>query len=72
MAIDTNTGIKFLQGSYDSLPKNSSIPGAFYITNDTHEMFLGVDSSKAPVALNRWVDVKDKWEEISKLNIDDL
>lgn len=64
MAFDGNN-IKFLQGSYDKLKTlTTSEVGAFYITNDTHEMFLGVDANKAPVALNRWVDVKDDWAAV--------
>ena len=63
-----NSNIKFLQGSYDALSKlTTSQLGAFYVTNDTHEMFLGVDENKAPVALNRWVDVKDDWAAIQAL-----
>lgn len=57
--------IKFLTGSYDALSKmTTSQAGAFYVTNDTHEMFLGIDANKAPVSLNRWVDVKDNWAAI--------
>lgn len=60
-----NSNIKFLQGSYDALSKlQTSQLGAFYVTNDTHEMFLGVDASKPPVALNRWVDVKENWAAV--------
>lgn len=66
MAFD-GKNIKFLQGSYDKLKTlTTSEVGAFYITNDTHEMFLGVDAEKAPVALNRWVDVKDRFADITK------
>ena len=43
-----NSNIKFLQGSYDALSKlTTSLLGAFYVTNDTHEMFLGVDENKS-------------------------
>lgn len=64
MAFD-GQNIKFLQGSYDKLKTlTTSEVGAFYITNDTHEMFLGVEANKAPVALNRWVDVKDDWAAV--------
>lgn len=60
MADFNGKNIKFLQGTYDRLNAlTSSEVGAFYITNDTHEMFLGVEANKAPVALNRWVDVKE-------------
>lgn len=64
----TGKNIKFLQGSYDKLKTlTTSEVGAFYITNDTHEMFLGIDAAKAPVALNRWVEVKDKWSDIQAI-----
>lgn len=57
--------IKFLQGSYEKLNSlTSSEAGAFYVTNDTHEMFLGLGENKAPVALNRWVDVEEKFSDI--------
>jgi hypothetical protein len=29
-------------------------------------MFLGVDATKPPVALNRWVDVKADWDAVQK------
>lgn len=62
-----NSNIQFLQGSYNALKQlTTSQPGAFYVTNDTHEMFLGVDANKAPVALNRWVDVRDSWADVQK------
>ena len=60
--------IKFLQGAYANLPKDSSQVGAFYVTNDTHELFLGLDANKAPVALNRWVDVEDSFSAITSKN----
>lgn len=67
MAFNGNN-IKFLQGSYDKLKAlTTSEVGAFYITNDTHEMFLGVEANKAPVALNRWVDVQENWAAIQAL-----
>lgn len=68
MAFNGNN-IKFLQGSYDKLKTlTTSEVGAFYITNDTHEMFLGVDASKAPVALNRWVDVQADWAAVQAVS----
>lgn len=68
MAFNGNN-IKFLQGSYDKLKTlTTSEVGAFYITNDTHEMFLGVEANKAPVALNRWVDVQADWAAVQAVS----
>ena len=66
--IATGNNIKFLHGSIEALNQmTASIPGAFYITDDSYEMFLGVDSTKKPVALNRYVDIYDKWSDITAL-----
>ena len=68
MAINGNN-VKFLQGSYAALNNlTTSEVGAFYITNDTHEMFLGVDANKGPVALNRWVDIQADWDAVQSVS----
>lgn len=67
-SIATGNNIKFLHGSITALNQmTTSVPGTFYITDDSYEMFLGVDSTKKPVALNRYVDIYDKWADITAL-----
>ena len=65
MAFD-NQKIKFLQGTAAKLAGlSSSEAGAFYLTNDTHELYVGLGENQKPVALNRWVDVVDSLSAIT-------
>ena len=65
MAFENNK-IKFLQGTSTKLAGlTSSEAGAFYLTNDTHELFVGLGEGKKPVALNRWVDVVERVDTIT-------
>jgi hypothetical protein len=64
MAFDNNK-IKFLQGTAEKLASlSSSEAGAFYLTNDTHELYVGLGKNQKPVALNRWVDIVKNRTEI--------
>lgn len=65
MAFDNNK-IKFLQGTAEKLASlSSSEAGAFYLTNDTHELYVGLGENHKPVALNRWVDIVDNVNDIT-------
>ena len=65
MAFD-NQKIKFLQGTAAKLAGlSSSEAGAFYLTNDTHELYVGLGENQKPVALNRWVDIVDNVNDIT-------
>ena len=64
-------GVKFLQGVHSQLPTTSSQVGAFYVTTDTHELFLGLDASKAPVALNRSIEFYPDFAAIEALDVTD-
>lgn len=68
MADYTNQKIKFLQGTKEKLKSlETSTLGAFYLTNDTNELYFGMDANSAPVALNRYVDIQEDWSAIQKI-----
>lgn len=67
MAFENNK-IKFLQGTAAKLAGlSSSEAGAFYLTNDTHELYVGLGENQKPVALNRWVDIVKNIEQIANI-----
>lgn len=54
MALEKDQKILFKQGTqekFDSL--KTSIPGAFYLTTDTHRLYIGDDAGKQPVPINQ-------------------
>ena len=55
MALE-NQKILFLQGTQAKLDgMTSSTVGAFYLTNDTHRLYLGMSATAAPVPVNQGV-----------------
>lgn len=55
MALE-NQKILFLQGTQAKLDAmTSSTVGAFYLTNDTHRLYLGMSATAAPVPVNQGV-----------------
>ena len=55
MALE-NQKILFLQGTQAKLDgMTSSTVGAFYLTNDTHRLYLGMSANAAPVPVNQGV-----------------
>lgn len=55
MALE-NQKILFLQGTQAKLDEmTSSTVGAFYLTNDTHRLYLGMSATAAPVPVNQGV-----------------
>jgi hypothetical protein len=73
MATLDKKNLKFLSGTSASLSAlKTSTPGAFYVTTDTCEMYLGVDENSAPKPLNRYVDVQKDWATISQLPITEV
>lgn len=55
MALE-NQKILFLQGTQAKLDAmTSSTVGAFYLTNDTHRLYLGMSANAAPVPVNQGV-----------------
>ena len=55
MALE-NKKILFLQGTQAKLDgMTSSTVGAFYLTNDTHRLYLGMSATAAPVPVNQGV-----------------
>lgn len=63
-----NTNVCFLRGTQANLNNlTTSDTGTFYLTDDSHELYIGLGEGKKPVALNRYVDIYENWEAISKL-----
>lgn len=56
MAVFENEKILFKQGTQEKLNSlNTSVVGAFYLTNDTHRLYIGEDAAKGPVPVNQGV-----------------
>ena len=56
MAEINNQKIKFLSGSQSTLDSlTSSQLGAFYLTNDTQRLYIGLDASAKPVPINQGI-----------------
>ena len=63
-----NQKIKFLSGSQSTLDSlTSSQLGAFYLTNDTLRLYIGLDASAKPVPVNQGVIFVNSTQDLPKI-----
>lgn len=71
MALSVNDKILFKQGTQEKLNSlNTSIVGAFYLTNDTHRLYIGEDAAKGPVPVNQGLLTVEKVEDLKNISGD--